>query len=94
MEQFQNNHHQASVITYDQNNYFGDKSLETSNYVASHNNHNAQIGCIEWSQFPTSPFMNGIPYRFSDSQSDGGDITPSSSGPIIDRASRWHQQTL
>jgi hypothetical protein len=76
MEQFANNNHQAPVITYDQNNYFGDNCLETGNYVANNNN-NAQIGCIDWSSsFATSPFMNGLPYSFPDSQSDGGDITP------------------
>jgi len=88
VEQFQSNNHQGSLITYDQNNYFGD-TLEIGNYVS--NNNNGQIGCIEGPPFPTSPFMNGIiPYSFLDTQSDGGDLTPSSSGPIIDRASRWH----
>jgi len=74
MEQFPNNNHQAPVITYDQNNYFGDKSQENGNYVA--NNNNAQIGCTDWISFPTSPFMNGMPYNFSDSQLDCGDVTP------------------
>jgi len=65
-------------------------TLETGNYVS--NNNNGYIVCIEGPPFPTSPFMNGIIpyYSFLDSQSDGGDTTPSSSGPIIDRASRWH----
>ncbi|KAK2385498.1 hypothetical protein P8452_40223 [Trifolium repens] len=90
VEQFQNNNnHQAPVIAYDQNDFFGDKSLEGGNYVASHNN-NAQIGGIQWSPpFPTSPFMNAISYSFTDSQSDDGDITPSTSVPVIDGASRW-----
>ncbi|MCI15216.1 hypothetical protein A2U01_0036352 [Trifolium medium] len=84
VEQFQNNIHQAPVITYDQNEeFFGDKSIDGGNYVASHNN-NAQIGCIQWSPpHATTPFMNGIlSYSFSDLQSDGGDIMPSTS--------RWH----
>jgi hypothetical protein len=84
VEQFQNNNnHQAPVIAYDQNDFFGDKSLEGGNYVASHNN-NAQIGCIQWSQpHATSPFMNGIlSYSFSDLQPEGVDIMPSTS--------RWH----
>jgi hypothetical protein len=33
--------------------------------------------------------MNAISYSFTDSQSDDGDITPSTSGPVIDGASRW-----
>ncbi|XP_058782554.1 protein SAR DEFICIENT 1-like [Vicia villosa] len=94
--QFQNNsNHGASVIGYDQHQYFGDKCIEGGNYLgnnnANNNNNNAEIGCIEWSPFATSPFMNGMPYSFSESQSDGGDITPSSSGPVIGGASssRW-----
>ncbi|WJX54327.1 hypothetical protein P8452_40224 [Trifolium repens] len=84
VEQFQNNNnHQAPVIAYDQNDFFGDKSIDGGNYVASHNN-NAQIGCIQWSQpHATSPFMNGIlSYSFSDLQPEGVDIMPSTS--------RWH----
>ncbi|CAJ2676127.1 unnamed protein product [Trifolium pratense] len=90
MEQFQNNNnHQAPGIAYDQNDFFGDKSMEGGNYVSSHNN-NAQIGSIQWSPpFPTSPFMNAISYSFTDSQSDDGDITPSTSGPVVDGVSRW-----
>lgn len=83
VEQFPTNHHQASVIEYDQNDYFGDKSSEAENYVASHN---AQMGCSEWpvnATFGPTAFMNGIPYRFSESPSDS-DITPSVNG-----AARW-----
>ncbi|XP_004503377.1 protein SAR DEFICIENT 1-like isoform X2 [Cicer arietinum] len=90
LDQFPNNNQLPSVIRYDQNDYFGDKCIGTGNYVANHSNNNAQTGCIEWSPFATSPFVNGIPYSFSDSQSDGGDLTPSSSGPMIDDGvSRW-----
>ncbi|GAU31456.1 hypothetical protein TSUD_72370 [Trifolium subterraneum] len=84
VEQFQNNNnHQAPVITYDQNDFYSDKSLEGGNYVASHNN-NAQIGCNQWSPpHATLPFMNGIlSYSFSDLQTEGVDIMPSTS--------RWH----
>ncbi|CAI8619864.1 unnamed protein product [Vicia faba] len=91
--QFQNNNnHQSSVIGYDQNQYFGDKCIEGGNYVANNiNSNNSEIGCIEWSPFATSLFMNGMHYSFPESQSDGGDITPSSSGPVIGGASsRWH----
>ncbi|CAJ2676124.1 unnamed protein product [Trifolium pratense] len=81
VEQFQNNIHQAPVITYDQNEFFGDKCIDGGNYVASHNN-NAQTGCIQWSPpHTTSQFMNGIlSYSFSDLQSEGADIMPL----------RWH----
>ncbi|KAK7358268.1 hypothetical protein VNO77_00194 [Canavalia gladiata] len=81
VEQFPNNH-QASVIAYDQNDYFGDKCAEAGSYVSGHN---AQIGCGEWpvnATFATTSY--GIPYSFSESQSDG-DISPS-----IDGAPRWH----
>ncbi|KAJ1437904.1 hypothetical protein SESBI_03329 [Sesbania bispinosa] len=89
VEQFPNNH-QASLITYDQNNYYGDKSIEAGNYVPSHN---AQIGYSEWAVNATfattgSP-VNGMPFSFSESQSDG-DITPSGSGSVIHGAARWH----
>ncbi|RDX67840.1 Protein SAR DEFICIENT 1, partial [Mucuna pruriens] len=79
VEQFPNNH-QASVIAYDENDYYGDKSTEAGNYVPSHNN--AQIGCSEWAMnatFGTTSFVNGMPYSFSDSQSDS-DIAPSVDG--------------
>ncbi|KAG5041735.1 hypothetical protein AAZX31_05G222300 [Glycine max] len=82
LEQFPNNH-QASLIAYDQNDYFGDKSAEVGNYVPTHN---AQIGCSEWAvngTFGTTSFVNGIPYSFLDSQSDS-DISPS-----VDGAARW-----
>jgi len=78
MEQIPNNL-QASVIAYDQN-YFGDKFEEGSNY-------NPQVGCSEWgvnATFGTTALMNGIPYSFSDSQSDS-EITPS-----VDGATRWN----
>ncbi|XP_027343847.1 protein SAR DEFICIENT 1-like isoform X2 [Abrus precatorius] len=85
VEQFPNNH-QASLMAYDQNDYFGDKSAEGGNYVPSHN---AQMGCNEWAlsaQFASPSFVNGMPYSFSlsESQSDS-DITPS-----VDGAARWH----
>lgn len=85
MEQFPNNEAQAPIITYDQSDYFGDKSTQgTSNYVASQN---AQIAYSDWVTLATSPFL---PFSFSESQSDGGDITPSGSGSDIDGAPRWH----
>jgi hypothetical protein len=70
VEQFQNNNnHQAPIIAYDQNDFFGDKSIDGGNYVASHHNNNAQIGTIQWSPpFPTSPFMNAISYSFTHNQ--------------------------
>ncbi|TKY60945.1 SAR DEFICIENT 1 protein [Spatholobus suberectus] len=82
VEQFPTNH-QASVIAYDENDYYGDKSTEAGNYVS---NNNAQIGCSEWpvnATFGTTSFVNGMPYGFSESQSDG-DITPS-----VDGRARW-----
>ncbi|KAK7320046.1 hypothetical protein RJT34_04776 [Clitoria ternatea] len=72
VEQFPNNH-QASVIGYDQIEYFGDKCTE---YEASQNAQ--QMGCSDWGVNlnagfgTTSSFMNGMPYSFSDSQSDSG----------------------
>ncbi|KAJ1405729.1 hypothetical protein SESBI_25642 [Sesbania bispinosa] len=77
VEQFPNNHHPASVVTYQQNNYYGDKSTEVASYLPSNN---AQIGSSQWSLNPaytTASFANG----FSGSQSDG-DITPSGSGSV------------
>lgn len=82
MEQFPNSH-QALGTEYDQIDYFDDKSVEAGNYVASHN---AQIGCSEWpvnATFGTTTFVNGMPYSFSESQSDGN-ITCS-----VDGAARW-----
>ena len=82
LEEFPNNH-QASLIAYDQNDYFGDKSAEVGNYVPTHN---AQMGCSDWAvngTFGTTSFVNGIPYSFLDSQSDS-DISPS-----VDGAARW-----
>lgn len=76
MEQFPNNQ-QALAIAYDQNDYFGDKCAEASNYVVP--GQNAQIGCSEWpvnTTFATASLVNGMPYSFSEPQSDG-DITPS-----------------
>jgi hypothetical protein len=64
VEQFQNNNnHPAPVIAYDQNDIFGEKSMEGGNYVASHHNHNnAQIGSIRWSP----PFVTSITIHESD----------------------------
>ncbi|XP_061345005.1 protein SAR DEFICIENT 1-like [Gastrolobium bilobum] len=86
VEQLLNNH-QGSVTAYDENEYYDDKSREGGIY-------NAQMGCSEWpvnATFATSSFVNGIPYSFSESQSDG-DITPPGSGSVIDGggAPRWH----
>ncbi|KAL2342467.1 hypothetical protein Fmac_003752 [Flemingia macrophylla] len=84
VEQFPNNH-QASQIEYDQNDYLGDhEPAEAGNYVS---NHNSQIGCSEWTvnaTFGTTSLMSGMPYSFSESQSEN-DITPS-----VDGAPRWH----
>lgn len=88
VDQFPNNP-QASVIAYDQNEYFGDKSTEVGTFVPSNNE---QIGCSEWqvnATFAETSFMNGIPYNFSESRSDG-DITPPGSGSVIDGTHRWH----
>ncbi|WJX61408.1 hypothetical protein P8452_46501 [Trifolium repens] len=94
VEQFQNNNnHPAPVIAYDQNDIFGEKSMEGGNYVASHHNHNnAQIGSIRWSP----PFVTSITIHESDygarlrkQSPDYGDITPSTSGPVDDGVSRW-----
>ncbi|XP_027357377.1 protein SAR DEFICIENT 1-like [Abrus precatorius] len=77
VEQFPNSQ-PASVVSYDQNQYYGDKS---ASYVA---NNSAQMGCCEWSlnqAYSTAPFANGFPFRFSGSQSDG-DITASGSGSV------------
>lgn len=91
VEQFPNNIHPASVVTYNQNDYYGDKSTEVASYVPSNN---AQMGCCEWSLDPaaynTASFANGFPYGFSGSQSDG-DLTPSGSGSAnIGGATRQH----
>lgn len=83
MEQIPNNL-QASVIAYDQNDYFGNTSAEGGNYVPTHN---AEIGCSEWgvnATFATTSLISGIPYSFTDSQSDSG-IRPS-----VDGATRWN----
>ncbi|XP_057447017.1 protein SAR DEFICIENT 1-like [Lotus japonicus] len=91
VEQFPSND-PASVLTYNQNYYYGDKSTEVASYVP---NNNAQMGCSEWSLNPaytntTTLFANGFPYGFSASQSDG-DITPSGSGSAdVDGATRQH----
>ncbi|KAK7314576.1 hypothetical protein VNO77_33102 [Canavalia gladiata] len=77
VEQFPNTE-PASVVAYDQNQYYGDKS---TSYVA---NNNAQMGSCEWSlnqAYGTAQFVNGFPFSFSGSQSDG-DITASGSGSV------------
>ncbi|XP_061357587.1 protein SAR DEFICIENT 1-like isoform X1 [Gastrolobium bilobum] len=80
VEQYPNNH-PASVVTYEQNDYYGDKSVEVSSYVPSNN---TQMGCYEWPLNPaytTASFSNGFPYGFSESQSDDC-IKPSGSGSV------------
>ncbi|XP_057735583.1 protein SAR DEFICIENT 1-like [Arachis stenosperma] len=95
MEQYQNNH-PGSVVTYDSNDYYGDKS--TASYVPSNNNNdNSSIimGSMEWSLnnsnpgYTTASFTNGFPYGFSSGSQSDGDITPTS-GCVIDEAPRRH----
>lgn len=79
VEQFANNQPAAaSVVTYDQNQYYSDKS---GSYVA---NNNTQMGCCEWSlnqAYSPAPFANGFPFSFSVTQSDG-EITASGSSSV------------
>ncbi|MED6194686.1 hypothetical protein PIB30_030753 [Stylosanthes scabra] len=88
MEQYQNNNHTGSVVTYDSNDYFGDKSS------GSYNN-NKELGCMEWSLnnsnpgYTTASFSNGFAYGFSSGSQSDGDITPTS-GCVIDGAQRTH----
>ncbi|MED6205656.1 hypothetical protein PIB30_019778 [Stylosanthes scabra] len=93
MEQYQNNNHPGSVVTYDSNDYFGDKS--SGSYVPSNNNSNKEMGCMEWSLndsnpgYTTASFSNGFGYGFSSGSQSDGDITPTS-GCVIDGAQRRH----
>ncbi|KAL2321182.1 hypothetical protein Fmac_030151 [Flemingia macrophylla] len=79
VEQFSNNQPAASVVTYDQNQYYSEKS---GSYVA---NDNAQMGSYEWSLnqvYGTALFANPFPFaNYSGSQSNG-DITASGSGSV------------
>ncbi|XP_020211526.1 protein SAR DEFICIENT 1 [Cajanus cajan] len=81
VEQFPNNQPAASVVTYDQDQYYSDKS---GSYVA---NDTAQMGSCEWSMnqvYSTAPLAIATTFpfiSFSGSQSDG-DITASGSGSV------------
>jgi len=78
VEQYPNNHQATIAPTYDQNQYYGDPSIENiASYVPSNN---AQMASSEWisNQAYTTPTANGFPFGFTGSQSDG-DMTPSGS---------------
>jgi len=68
----------ASVVKYDQNQYYSDKS---ASYVADNN---TQMGCCEWSLnqgYSAAPFANGFPFIFSATETDG-DMTASGSSSV------------
>ncbi|OIW10068.1 hypothetical protein TanjilG_32808 [Lupinus angustifolius] len=79
VEQLPNNH-QAQVVAYDQNDYFGEKStMEVDNY--------------EWpvnTTFATTPSVNqlGMAFNFSETHSEDA-ITPGP-GSVFNGNPRWH----
>ncbi|CAJ1951943.1 unnamed protein product [Sphenostylis stenocarpa] len=73
----------ASAVTYQQNQYYSDKS---ASFVA---NNNTQMGCCDWSlnqAYSPAPFANAFPFSFSGSQTDG--TASGSSSVDVDGARR------